>query len=333
MKRRNPVVPRFGPVWRHAARELEAAGLHFGHGAVSSQDEAAWLLIHALGWPLLESFARFDALLQRDVAPDALVRFNALLAQRIATRKPTAYLLGEAWLQGVRFLVDERVIVPRSFIAELLGDGLTAWLPAEPQRVADICTGSGCLAILAALRWPQAQVLGTDISSDALAVAQANVTLHNLQHRVQLQQSDLLDALPQPASAQAAVNACSRHHTTQPEAALAMQGDVGAQAGFDLMLCNPPYVNAASMLALPQEYRHEPELALAGGHDGMDLIRRLLADAPRQLAPHGVLVLEIGNERAYFEAAFPRLPVVWLNTSSGDDAVLLIEAAALRSAT
>ncbi|MHB1667078.1 MAG: 50S ribosomal protein L3 N(5)-glutamine methyltransferase [Thiomonas sp.] len=303
MSKGHPATPRFGAVWQRATHELQAAGLHFGHGAATAEDEAAWLLIHALGWPLMDSFAAFDALLQREVPADAHARFDALLGQRIATRKPVAYLLGEAWLQGERFLVDERVIVPRSFIAELLQDGLDPWLPAQPRRIADICTGSGCLAILAAQRWSEAQVLGTDISPGALDVARANVALHALQDRVQLLQSDVLNALP---------------------------GGV-REPVLELMLCNPPYVNAQSMRALPQEYRHEPELALAGGADGMDLVRRLLADAPSRLAPEGVLVVEIGNERAHFEAAFPRLPVVWLSTSGGDDAVFLVEAAALRS--
>ncbi len=294
---------RFGAVWRHATHALQAAGLHFGHGAITAEDEAAWMLIHALGWPLMDSFGAFDDLLQREVPAGARVRFDALLGQRIATRRPVAYLLGEAWLQGERFRVDERVIVPRSLIAELLWGGLDPWLPEHLRRLADICTGSGCLAILAAKRWPEAEVLGSDISPDALDVARANVALHGLQGRVQLLQSDMLNALP----------------GTQPE------------RGLDLMLCNPPYVNAQSMRTLPQEYHYEPELALAGGADGMDLVRRLLAAAPSCLAPQGVLVVEIGNERAHFEAAFPRLPVVWLPTSGGDDAVFLVEAAALHT--
>ncbi|NNM63206.1 MAG: 50S ribosomal protein L3 N(5)-glutamine methyltransferase [Burkholderiales bacterium] len=288
-------------MWQRATHELQAAGLHFGHGVTTAADEAAWLLIHALGWPLADSFAALDVLLQREVPADAHERFDTLLGERIATRKPVAYVLGEAWLQGERFLVDERVIVPRSLIAELLWDGLDPWLHTQPRHIADICTGSGCLAILAAKRWLGAQVLGSDISADALDVARANVALHALQDRVQLLQSDLLKDLPDN------------------------------EPGLDLMLCNPPYVNAQSMRALPQEYRHEPELALAGGTDGMDLVRRLLSDASSRLAPQGMLVVEIGHERAHFEAAFPRLPVVWLSTSGGDDAVFLVEAAALRS--
>lgn len=301
---RKAVAPQFGPTWRRAVRSLRAAALHFGHGAASAEDEAAWMLIHALGWPVMESFAAFGSLARRPVPPDAMARFNDLVVQRIATRKPVAYLLGEAWLQGVRFVVDERVIVPRSFIAELLPEALEPWLEAEPRRVADICTGSGCLGILAALRWPQARVLCTDISADALKVAEANVRLHRLSDRVELLHSDLLDAMPTPPAGQ----------------------------GIDLLLCNPPYVNAAAMRALPQEYQHEPALALAGGSDGMELVRRLLADAPRVLAPTGLVVVEIGHERAHFEAAFPRLPVIWLPTSAGHDSVFLVHAAALREA-
>ena len=306
MRRGKPQEPpRFGPVWRRAAALLDKAGLSFGHGASSAQDEAAWILIHALGWPLMDSFTAFEALQERALPPDAVARFDALVAQRIASRKPAAYLLGEAWLQGVRFIVDERVIVPRSFIAELLDTGLDPWLPGSPARIADICTGSGCLAILAAMRWPDARVLGADLSAGALDVAAANVALHGVAGRLRLVRSDLLDALPLPAT---------------------------PDLGYDLMLCNPPYVNARSMQALPQEYRHEPELALAGGEDGMDLVRRLIHTAGDHLAPHGVLVVEIGNEREHFEAAFPGLPVVWLSTSAGDDAVFLAEAAVLRSA-
>ncbi len=301
---RKSVAPQFGPTWSSAVRSLQGAALYFGHGAASAEDEAAWMLIHALGWPVMESFAAFDSLAKRPVPEDAMARFNVLVGQRISTRKPVAYLLGEAWLQGVRFKVDERVIVPRSFIAELLPEALEPWLEAEPSHVADICTGSGCLGILAAMRWPQTQVICTDISLDALDVAEVNIGLHHLSDRVQLLRSDLLDALPTPQSGE----------------------------GIDLLLCNPPYVNATAMRTLPQEYRHEPALALAGGSDGMDLIRRLLADAPRVLAPFGVVVVEIGHERAHFEAAFPQLPVIWLPTSAGDDNVLLVHAGALREA-
>jgi ribosomal protein L3 glutamine methyltransferase len=295
--RKAAAAPRFDTVWRAGTRRLQAAALGYGHGTADAAQEAAWLLVHSLGWPLQQSFAEFDALQRRAVPEPARQRFDDLLTQRIATRKPAAYLLGEAWLAGERFLVDERVIVPRSFIAELLGDGLDPWLARAPRRIADICTGSGCLAILAALRWPRAEVVGIDISTDALEVAHANLDLHGLRERVKLLRGDLLQPL-------------------------------GAGAQVDLMLCNPPYVNAASMRELPDEYRHEPELALAGGGDGMDLVRRLLRDAASRLSADGVLVVEIGNEREHFEAAFPQLPVVWMPTSM-PDAVFLVEAAAL----
>ncbi len=286
----------FAEVWREATQRLDAARLSYGQGTEDAAQEAAWMLIHALQWPLLETFARLHAVQRRVVPQAALQRVSQLLQARIASRRPLAYLLGEAWLHGQRFVVDERVIVPRSFIAELLDDALAPWLGDAPGRIVDACTGSGCLAILAAQRWPQAQVWAGDISEDALEVAAANVALHR--SAVQLVRSDLLRQLPD---------------------------------AIDLLLCNPPYVNAASMRDLPAEFRHEPRLALAGGDDGMDLVRRLLDEAAVHLAAEGVAVVEIGHERAHFEAAFPRLPVVWMATSE-PDRVFLVEAAALRAA-
>ena len=222
---------------------------------------------------------------------------NALIARRIDTRQPAAYLTREAWLQGVPFYVDERAIVPRSFIAELIADGdFDDWLSDNTQHVLDLCTGNGSLAVLAAMAWPDITVTGADLSADALAVARINVQRHQLQERIQLIESDGLRNCPGP---------------------------------YQLILCNPPYVNARSMSALPPEYLAEPQLALAGGTDGMDFIRQLLRDAPACLAPDGVLVLEIGNERAHFEAAFPQLDVVWLATSAGRDQVLLLTAESL----
>lgn len=283
----------------HEAARLQAAGVAFGHGTTNAFDEAAWLVLWRLGLPLdaLETVA--------DHVPAAAdtAAVQALVDERIASRRPAAYLTGEAWLQGVPFFVDERVIVPRSLIAEPLADGtLDAWLPpAGPARVLDLCTGNGSLAVLAALAWPEAQVFATDLSRDALAVAQRNVARHGLQPRITLA----------PGDGWAAVDP--------------------AWGPFDLVLCNPPYVNAAAMAALPPEYRAEPALALAGGEDGMDFVRALLRDARRHLAGDGVLVLEIGHERAHFEAAFPRLEVAWLPTSAGDEQVLLVDAAALRA--
>ena len=273
---------------QEAADALEAAQVAFGHGTTNAFDEAAWLVLWRLGLPL----DALDDEAQREVAPDAQEQVRALVRERIATRKPAAYLTREAWLQGVPFYVDERAIVPRSFIAELLADGsIDAWLSENTRRVLDLCTGNGSLAVLAAMAWPEVAVDAADLSPDALAVARINVERHGLADRVRLVQSDGLAALPGP---------------------------------YDLILCNPPYVNAQSMAALPAEYRAEPELALAGGADGMDFVRALLRDAPARMSDHAVLVLEIGNERAHFEAAFPRLEAVWLETSAGDDQVLLL---------
>jgi ribosomal protein L3 glutamine methyltransferase len=217
---------------------------------------------------------------------------QALIAQRIERRRPAAYLTQEAWLQGVSFYIDERAIVPRSLIAEVLAEGsIDPWLDPNSTRVLDLCTGNGSLGILAALAYPEVSVLGLDLSKDALAVAQINIERHGLESRMQLAQSD---------------------------------GLAQADGRFDLIVCNPPYVNDQSMAALPPEFKAEPTLALAGGTDGMDFVRQLLRDAPVHMNEHGLLVLEIGHERDYFEAAFPHLDVVWLSTSAGDDQVLLL---------
>jgi ribosomal protein L3 glutamine methyltransferase len=278
------------------AARLREAGVSFGHGTMNAFDEAAWLSLWALDLPL-------DALdaHETDVVDDAgRAKVEALVADRIATRKPAAYLTREAWLQGVPFYVDERAIVPRSFIAELLADAtIDAWLSDQTSRVLDLCTGNGSLAVLAAMAWPDVAVDAIDLSADALAVAAINVERHQLGDRIRLLQGD---------------------------------GLALAQGPYDLILCNPPYVNSTSMAALPHEYRAEPELALAGGADGMDFIRRLLSDAPAQMKPHAVLVLEIGNEREFFEAAFRRLESAWLETSAGEDQVLLLTREALVAA-
>jgi len=279
---------------RAAEQRLLAAGVAFGQGTTNAFDEAVWLVLWRLGLPL---DGDLDAEGNRPVTADEQQQVSTLIEQRIATRQPAAYLTREAWLQGVSFYVDERVIIPRSLIAEPLADGtLDAWLSADTHRVLDLCTGNGSLAVLAALAWPDVAVTGADLSTDALAVAQINVERHGLQDRVKLVESDGLSACPGP---------------------------------YDLILCNPPYVNAQSMAELPAEFRAEPELALAGGSDGMDFVRALLRDAPSRLSPHGVLVLEIGHERPFFEAAFPQLQPVWLSTSAGDDQVLLLTAEAL----
>ena len=277
------------------AQQLDAAGVSYGHGTANAFDEAAWLVLWRLGLPL----DALDDVAEQAVAPEGEAQVADLLAQRIATRKPAAYLTQEAWLQGVPFYVDERAIVPRSFIAELVVDGsFDAWLGTHTQRVLDLCTGNGSLAVLAAMAYPDVVVDAADISAEALAVARINIDRHGLGERIRLLQSDGLAAADGP---------------------------------YDLVLCNPPYVNCASMQALPAEYQAEPTLALAGGADGMDFVRKLLSDLSAKMPAHGVLVLEIGNERAHFEAAFPQLEVVWLDTSAGADQVLLVTAEALAS--
>ncbi len=277
---------------------LTAAGVAFGHGTTNAQDEAAWLVLWRLGLPLDSDLGDGpDSVANRPVAPAELAQAAILFDERIRTRKPAAYLTREAWLQGVPFYVDERAIVPRSFIAELLADGsIDDFLGEHTRRVLDLCTGNGSLAVLATMAWPDIEVTGADISPDALAVARINVDRHGLQDRITLQLSDGLAQLPGP---------------------------------WDLILCNPPYVNAASMAQLPAEYRAEPTLALAGGADGMDFIRQLLQDAPARMSENAVLVLEIGNERSHFEAAFGQLPVYWIDTSAGEDQVLLATRQAL----
>lgn len=275
------------------AKQLTDAGVAFGHGTNNAFDEATWLVLWQLGLPLDD----LDGVANRPVEPADQTRVATLFEARIKTRKPAAYLTHEAWLQGVPFYVDERAIVPRSFIAELLADGsIDPWLGEHTKKVLDLCTGNGSLAVLAAMTYPDVTVDGADLSLDALAVARMNVEKHGLEDRITLLQSDGLGSVRGP---------------------------------YDLILCNPPYVNAQSMATLPAEYRAEPELALAGGADGMDFIRSLLREAPAHMSEHAVLVLEIGNERDHFEAAFPKLEVFWLDTSAGDEQVLLITREAL----
>lgn len=276
-----------------SAAQLEAAGVSFGHGTINAFDEAAWLVMWKLGLPLDD----LDSVENQPVAQEQITQVATLLEARILSRKPAAYLTQEAWLQGVPFYVDERAIVPRSFIAELLVDGgIDYWLREESHRVLDLCTGNGSLAVLAAMVYPEVQVTASDLSPDALAVARINVDKHSLQARITLVESDGLAQLDGP---------------------------------FDLILCNPPYVNSQSMAALPAEYQAEPALALEGGKDGMDFVRKLLHEVSAKMAPLAVLVLEIGNEREHFEAAFPALEVVWLDTSAGEDQVLLVTREAL----
>ncbi|MBA3771351.1 MAG: 50S ribosomal protein L3 N(5)-glutamine methyltransferase [Ramlibacter sp.] len=276
-----------------SAAQLTDAGVAFGHGAANAFDEAAWLVLWQLGLPLDD----LDGVADLAVSPQQQDSVRELLARRIESRKPAAYLTREAWLQGVPFYVDERSIVPRSFIAELVaGGGIDPWLGEHTARVLDLCTGNGSLAVIAAMAYPDVTVAASDISAQALEVARINVDRHGMQERIRLIESDALQSVP---------------------------------GHYDLILCNPPYVNAQSMAQLPAEYRAEPPLALAGGADGMDFIRSLLHQAPDHMSGQAVLVLEIGNERAHFEAAFSRLEVVWLETSAGEDQVLLVTREAL----
>ena len=279
-----------------ARERLLSAPLAYGHGTTDAADEAAWLVLWQLGLPLDSDL---EALADTPISAAQQSAVTALIQRRIDTREPAAYLTGEAWLQGVPFFVDRRAIVPRSFIAELIADGtIDPWLGEHTRHVLDLCTGNGSLAVLSAMAWPEISVTGADLSTDALEVARINVERHGLQDRIALVCSDGLTHCPGP---------------------------------WDLILCNPPYVNAQSMNALPAEYRAEPELALAGGADGMDFVRQLLRDAPSRMSAHGVLVLEIGNERVHFEAAFPHLEPVWLSTSAGDDQVLLLTTESLQA--
>ena len=279
------------------AAQLAHAGVSFGHGTTNAFDEAAWLVLWQLGLPLDSPLEGPDSVANRPVAPEKYAQAASLLIARIETRKPAAYLTHEAWLQGVPFYVDERAIVPRSLIAEVLVNGaIDPWLSETTHRVLDLCTGNGSLAILAAMAFPDVVVDAADISADALAVARINVNKHKLQDRITLLTSD---------------------------------GLAGVTGPYDLIVCNPPYVNAQSMATLPEEFKAEPTLALAGGADGMDFIWQLLRDVPEHMTAQAVLLLEIGNERPHFEAAFPWLEVVWLETSAGEDQVLLVTREAL----
>ena len=292
-----------------SANRLDEAKVAFGHGTLNAQDEAAWLVLWQLKLPLDLDFT--DDMLRTqqqatalnlnlnvaDISAAHIQACQALIEQRIHTRKPAAYLTREAWLQGIPFYVDERSIVPRSFIAELIAEGaFDAWLSETSHSFLDLCTGNGSLAVLCAMAYPEIEVIGADISKDALAVAKINVDQHQLSHRIQLVESDGLRGLTQT---------------------------------FDCIICNPPYVCEASMQGLPAEFKAEPLLALAGGTDGMDFIRQLFLDLPDRMNHKAILVLEIGNEREHFEAAFPRLEAVWLETTAGEDQVLLVTKEAL----
>lgn len=277
---------------RYAVTRFNQAKLFFGHGSQDAFDEAAYLILHTLHLPL----DRLDPFLDAHLLPAEVASVLQVIERRVTERVPAAYLTHEAWLGEYRFYVDERVIVPRSFIAELIPEQFAPWLPS-PDAVTDIlelCTGSGCLSIMLAEAFPQAHIDAVDISPDALAVARRNVDDYGLQDRIALHASDLCDRLPPKR--------------------------------YQLIVTNPPYVNADSMARLPEEYRREPQIALAGGADGMDLVRRIVEGARDRLTPDGVLIVEIGNERAHAEAAFADLELTWLSTSAGDDMVFLLTA-------
>ena len=275
---------------RFAVSRFNAAGVFFGHGTDNAWDEAAYLLLHGLHLPIDQLEPYLDARLTTIERATVL----ELIRRRIEERLPAAYLTREAWLGDFRFYVDERVIVPRSHIAELLREQLSPWVndPWAVGHVLDMCTGSGCLAILAAEAFPEATIDAIDISSDALAVARINVDAYELGERIRLIESNAFTAVPDER--------------------------------YDVIISNPPYVNAESMAVLPEEYRREPELALASGADGLDFVRTLIAQAARHLTPNGILVVEIGHNKEALEQAFPRLSFVWLDTSAGDRFVFML---------
>lgn len=275
-----------GELLSRTERRLERARLHYGHGTQSAREEAAYLVFGALGWS-------FDESPSRTLTSRAQKRVEGLVHRRIDERLPAAYLVKKAWLGELEFYVDRRVIVPRSFIAELLREGLQPWLRRPVRRVLDLCTGSGCLAIVAAHAFPGARIDASDVSAAALAVAKINVERHRLRRRVRLIRSDLFDSVP--------------------------------AARYDLILANPPYVTAGSMRRLPAEYRREPAIALAGGHSGLDLVSRILDAAPRYLSEGALLVCEIGRNQRALEQRYPSTPFVWPDTSGGPGRVFILD--------
>jgi ribosomal protein L3 glutamine methyltransferase len=281
---------------RHAVTRFNTAKLFFGHGSVEAFDEAAYLILHTLKLPL----DRLEPFLDAKLLPEEIDAVLAVIDRRTNERVPAAYITNEAWLGTYNFYVDERTIVPRSFIAELIPEYFAPWVnePENISNVLELCTGSGCLAIMLADAFPDAQVDAVDISADALEVAKKNVATYKLEDRLTLIQSDLYANVPDKK--------------------------------YDLIITNPPYVNSSSMSQLPMEYRAEPELALDGGKDGMDLVRKIIAGAAERLTDDGILIVEIGNEREFAEAAFGELGLTWLTTSNGDDMVFLLTADQLK---
>lgn len=277
---------------RHAVTRFNTEGLFFGHGSSSAYDEAAYLILHTLKLPL----DKLDPFLDAKLLSDEIAAVLAIIDRRTSERLPAAYLTNEAWLTDYRFYVDERVIVPRSYIAELIPEHFQPWVGDawNVHHVLELCTGSGCLAIMLADAFPNAEVDAVDLSADALEVAKRNVEDYQLEKRVHLIQSDLYDKVPAKK--------------------------------YDLIVSNPPYVNSKAMASLPAEYRHEPHMALAGGTDGMDLVRQIVKGAKERLTSRGLLIVEIGNEFAHAEAAFHDLGLTWLSTSAGDASVFLLTA-------
>ena len=280
---------------RHATSRFNAAGLSFGHGSDNAFDEAAYLILHTLHLPI----DRLEPFLDAALSPREIETVLDIIDRRIDTRLPASYLTRQAWLGEFAFYVDERVIIPRSHIAELLGEHLSPWIndPESVRHCLDLCTGSACLAILLAHAFPEAEIDATELSADALEVARKNVADYELEERVHLHQGDVYGSLDRR---------------------------------YDLIVSNPPYVDAAAMSALPPEYRAEPAMALAAGKDGLDVIRRIIDKAASFLAPDGVLVVEVGRDRPALEEAYPDLPFVWLETRAGEDFVFLLAGADLR---
>lgn len=283
---------------RYAVTRFNAAKLFFGHGSAEAYDEAAYLVLNTLKLPL----DRLDPFLDAKLLPEEVLAVLAVIERRTVERVPAAYITNEAWLGTYAFYVDERVLVPRSFIAELIPNWFSPWVtnPYEVENVLELCTGSGCLAIMMADVYQNAVVDAVDISKDALAVAEHNIREYKLEGRVNPIESDLYQNVPFKK--------------------------------YDLIVTNPPYVNADSMSKLPPEYLREPQIALHGGQDGMDLVRKIVAGAAERLTPEGILVVEIGNEAEYAEAAFGHLGLTWLTTSAGDEAVFLLTAEQLQHA-
>jgi ribosomal protein L3 glutamine methyltransferase len=277
---------------RYAVTRFNAAKLFFGHGSAEAFDEAAYLILHTLKLPL----DRLEPFLDARLLPDEVLQVLEVIQRRAVERVPAAYITNEAWLGSYNFYVDERVLVPRSFIAELIPQHFSPWVsdPDAVENVLELCTGSGCLAIMLADAFPNSVVDAVDISADALAVAERNIRDYKLEGRVNPIESDLYENVPFKK--------------------------------YNMIVTNPPYVNAESMGKLPEEYQREPQIALAGGTDGMDLVRKIVAGAAERLTPDGILIVEVGNERDYAESAFGHLGLTWLTTSAGDDAVFLLTA-------